>query len=88
MNLPQLSGKGHWNTGGITASGHGECLSFGPVGCVQHCQARYPWESYWADGKIQSSVPPPAELEFREGGELVLAINICTQPFPKIIINE
>lgn len=40
------------------------------------------------NGKIQSSVPPPAELAFWEGGELVLAINICTQPFPKVIINE
>lgn len=25
---------------------------------------------------------------FEREGELVLAINICTQPFPKIIINE
>lgn len=40
------------------------------------------------NGKIQSSVPPPAELAFWEGGELVLAITICTQPFPKVIINE
>lgn len=40
------------------------------------------------NGKIQSSVPPPAELAFWEGEELVLAINICTQPFPKVIINE
>ena len=40
------------------------------------------------NGKIQSSVPPPTELAFWEGGELVLAINICTQPFPKVIINE
>lgn len=56
--------------------------------CIQHCKAQYPWRAAGENGKIQSSVPPPAELAFWEGEELVLAINICTQPFAKVIINE
>lgn len=52
-------------------------------GCVQHHMAQYPWESQWGNGKIQSSVLPPAELAFWEGGELVLAINMLHGLFPR-----
>lgn len=32
VNLPQLCGEGHCNTGGIYTSGDGWCLSFGLAG--------------------------------------------------------